>query len=293
MFELTGQAPQAADLFVQATALLGGRDPRQMVAADPAPALHHNRIGQILCALQALAAAALLRQILPIDLIVAGYSVGEVAAWGVGGQLSPALALELVARRAEAMDAASPVGDGLLFVRGLPRGQIDSLCRRHAVWVAIVNPQEAFVLGGAGGALDALAVEAAAAGASRVTRVGVDVASHTPRLAAATTAFRKMILDAPLRSCPHIRLLSGIDAEAVLDPRAGAEKLALQISHPLAWSACLTACVEAGGTTFLELGPGRALAQMAASVAPDARSRSLDDFSTADGVAAWLLETVA
>ena len=41
--------------------------------------------GQILCTLQALAAAAVLRDAMPGRIIVAGYSVGEVAAWGVAG----------------------------------------------------------------------------------------------------------------------------------------------------------------------------------------------------------------
>ena len=58
---------------------------------------------------------------MPDRLIVAGYSVGEVAAWGVAGLLGATDTLDLVARRAEAMDAASPPGDGLLFVRGLSR----------------------------------------------------------------------------------------------------------------------------------------------------------------------------
>jgi [acyl-carrier-protein] S-malonyltransferase len=78
-----------------------------------------NRLGQILCSLQALAAAAALRDRMPDRLIVAGYCVGEGAAWGVAGLLNMRDALDLIARRAEIMDAATPPGDGMLFVRGL------------------------------------------------------------------------------------------------------------------------------------------------------------------------------
>src|ERR1700754_626708 len=124
MFDLTGDAPAAAGLFAHATTLLG-RDPREIVRSETADVLHHDRVAQILVTLQALAAAAALRDDLPDRLIVAGYSVGEVAAWGVAGLFAATDALDLVARRAEAMDAASPAGDGLMFVRGLSRDDID------------------------------------------------------------------------------------------------------------------------------------------------------------------------
>lgn len=99
MFALTGDAPEAAGLFAHAATLLGGRDPRAIVRTDTSEALHHNRVGQILCTLQALAAATALRDKMLDRLIVAGYSVGEVAAWGVAGLLSMTDTLDLVARR--------------------------------------------------------------------------------------------------------------------------------------------------------------------------------------------------
>ncbi len=105
MFALTGDAPEAGSLFAHAATLLGGRDPREVVRTETSEVLHHNRIGQILCALQALAGAAALRDAMPDRLVVAGYSVGEVAAWGVAGLFDMTDTLDLVARRAEVMDA--------------------------------------------------------------------------------------------------------------------------------------------------------------------------------------------
>ncbi len=148
MFALTGDAPPAAGLFAHAATLLGGRDARELVRSEPAEILYHNRVSQMLCSLQALAAAAALRDSMPDRLIVAGYSVGEVAAWGVAGLLSPIETLDLIASRVRAMDAATPSGDGLLFVRGLSRDAIDRLCERFDAAIAIINPGDAFVLGG-------------------------------------------------------------------------------------------------------------------------------------------------
>jgi [acyl-carrier-protein] S-malonyltransferase len=289
MFALTGEAPEAADLFAHAATLLGGRDPRDMVLSDADDALHQNRVGQILCTVQALAAAATLRAAWPRRLIIAGYSVGEVAAWGVAGLVDAIVALDLAARRAEAMDAASAVGDGLLFIRGLSRDTVDGLCKRHGAAVAIVNPGDAYVLGGTDEALDALAEVAEVIGAARVVRVAVNVASHTARLAAASVEFRKVLDQTPIKPTPNmgVRLFSGIDGTSVLDITAGVDKLAAQISHTVQWVACLEGCVEAGASGFLELGPGSALAEMAGSAYPHIPARSIEDFRSVDGARAW------
>lgn len=290
MFALTGDVPAAAGLFAHAATLLGNRDPRELVQTGTSEVLHRNRTGQILCALQAVAAMAALRDALPDRLIVAGYSVGEVAAWAVAGMLDPVAVLNLVTRRADAMDAVSPHGDGLLFVRGLSRDAVAELCGRHDAAIAIVNPGDAFLVGGSATALAALADAAKAMNAARVVAVPVEVASHTKRLAAASPAFREALRAAPLHAARSTgtRLLSGIDAAPVLDAATGLDKLAAQISQTVQWADCLQACIEGGASAFLELGPGPALSEMAAGAYRDVPARSLDDFRTLDGVRAWL-----
>jgi len=294
MFALTGDAPEAANLFAHAATLLGGRDPREMVQTDPDDTLHQNRVGQILCTLQALAATATLRDAWPRRLIIAGYSVGEVAAWGVAGLMDARMTLDLVSRRANAMDAPSRPGDGLLFVRGLPYGAVEDLCNRYDAAIAIVNPGDAFILGGPGVALDIIADVAKMMGAARAVRLAVNVASHTPRLAAASSEFRKILDQTPTKLAPdsNVRLFSGIDGSPVVNISAGLNKLAKQISHTVQWARCLEGCVEAGASVFFELGPGRALNEMAAGAYPDISARSLEDFRTLQGARAWLARVV-
>ena len=290
MFALTGDAPEAAGLFAHAATLLGGRDPREIVRTDTREALHRDRLGQVICSLQALAAAAALRDEMPDRLVVAGYSVGEVAAWGVAGLLSATDTLDLVARRAEAMDAVTCPGDGLLFVRGLSRDAVERLCARHEAEIAIVNPGGAFLLGGSRAALDALAAEAKAMNATRVVDVPVEVASHTKRLARASVEFRERLSHVPVKrpATAGTRLLSGVDGSPVIDAEAGLDKLAAQISHTVRWADCLQGCVEGGATAFLELGPGCALSKMLLGASRDVSSRCLDDFKTLQGARAWL-----
>ena len=237
-----------------------------------------------------MSAAAALRQVWPKRILLAGYSVGEISAWGVAELFDSATTLDLVALRAELMDAASSPGDGLLFVRGLSRTSVDNLCRRYSTAVAIVNPNDGYVLGGSGEALDILAVDAMRMGAAHATRVAVNVASHTVSLAAASSAFQVALEHAPVKpnANSRARLFSGIDGTAVLDTAAGKKKLSEQISHTVEWAACLQACLEAGASAFLELGPGSALSNMLASTYPNIPSRSLNDFRTIQGVASWV-----
>ncbi|MBR0956539.1 acyltransferase domain-containing protein [Bradyrhizobium japonicum] len=290
MFALTGDAPEAARLFAHAATLLGGGDPREFVRRESDEALHRNRAGQILCTLQALAAASALGDAIPRGAIIAGYSVGEVAAWGVCGLFEATVTLDLVARRAEAMDAATRVGDGLVFVRGLSREQADRLCERHGAAIAIVNPGDAFVIGGDREALGQIAAEARAMHGARVIALPVEVASHTERLAGASVAFREALRLTPVLFPPSAaaRILSGVDAAPVVSRETGLDKLAAQISQTVQWADCLQACVEAGATGFLELGPGHALSGMAADIAPGLPARSLDDFRSLQGVRSWL-----
>lgn len=295
MFALTGDAPEASGLFAHASRLFGGRDPREMVRSETHDDLHHNRVGQILCALQPLAAAAMFRNVLPNRMIVAGYSIGEVAAWGVAGLLEMTDTLDLVAKRAEAMDAASSPGDGLYFMRGIAPGEIARLCLQYHVEVAIDEPGDAVVLGGSRMALQALGVEARSMGATRIVELPVEVASHTSRLAKASAEFRVILGDASVASTRFsgTRLLSGVDGSPVLDIEAGLNKLAAQISKTVQWETCLESCIEAGATLFLELGPGRALSDMVAGAYGGMPTRSLDDFRTREGVRDWLAANVA
>jgi len=294
MFALTGEAPEASHLFAYGAKLLGGSDPRHYVRTETSEAIHRDRAGQILCTIQALAAASALREALPKRIIVAGYSVGEVAAWGVAGLFGMTDTLELVARRADAMDAATQPGDGLLFIRGLSRPGVDRLCERQEAAVAIVNPGDAFVLGGGRVALQAIAGEAKAKNAAKVIVLPVAVASHTRRLTRASAAFRESLRQVSVKFSPAsgTRVLSGIDGAPVVRVDVGLDKLAAQISQTVQWASCLEGCIEAGATAFLELGPGSALSKMVAGAYRDVPTRSLDDFKTLGGARAWLARLV-
>ena len=289
MFDLTADHPDAQPIFAAAKPLLAGVDPRD-VARNGTDALHGNRTGQILCCVAALAGWRALATPGTVRTIVAGYSIGDLAAWGIAGRFEPQDVLALAARRAEAMDAASGAGFGLAGVRGLGLDALEALAVAHGCHLAIRNAADSGVVGGAREALELLCDAARARGAQRAVVLPVRTPSHTPLLADATDAFREALRQTASHRPPPgaPRLLSGLDGAVVFRVEDGLAKLATQISHSIDWAACLEACREYGADHVLELGPGHALATMARSAWPEARVHALEEFRTIEGVRDWL-----
>ena len=288
MFNLVANCPEAEPIFAAATGVLR-QDPRRFVQEAAPATLFSDFSGQILCCTQALAAWAALGTARPARAVIAGYSVGELAAWGCAGALDGPSTLRLAQRRAALMDAAAPSDGGLAAVVGLRRPRLEPILARHAVSIAIVDDVDSFVIGGPRTGLEATCQEATERGARRIVRLPVAVPSHTPLLSKATEQFRVVLREAS----PHLpragyRLLSGIDGDTIHDIETGIGKLARQISTTIDWAACLQSCRSAGAEAALELGPGTALSHMASALFLDGRARAVEEFRTLAGLRAWL-----
>jgi [acyl-carrier-protein] S-malonyltransferase len=290
MFDLLADAPEADPVFKGARLVLGGEDPRELVRRATNDALHADKVGQILCCTQAMAVWAVLGAKAPRPLVVAGYSVGELAAWGVAGLLDYEGVLDLVVQRAAAMDEATTQPAGLVAIRGLERAALEPICTTHGAYVAIVNGEDQMLVGGTRRTLDAVIHDAQTAGAEHTTILPVAVPAHTPLLAAASDRFRQLLAKArlPAEVPADVRLLSGIDGAAVFDVRAGADKLARQIQQTVDWAACMQSCRAAGVTKVIELGPGNALARLMHEFIPDGDVHSLSEFHSLPGFEHWV-----
>lgn len=249
-----------------------------------------NHIAQPLICAYNMAAWAALAPLLPVPVLFAGYSVGELAAYGCAGSLSISETIRLALERAALMNAASPEAAGLVAVLGLTRRQIDALCVATDSEIAIVNGDEHFVVGGTVAALDRCSVLAVAGGA-KVQRLSVSVPAHTSLLTMASTHFRSVLESSSLDS-PTIPVLAGVSGAAVSDRRAVIDSLSRQISTTVQWSACLDAAVERGCRAFLELGPGDGLARMVRERFPSLAARSLANFRSLKGSAEWVMRAL-
>ncbi len=278
----------AAQPLLAGLAMQVGADWRQRMA-DPAWR-STNSIAQPLVTALALAAWQCIAGRLPPPEIVAGYSVGELAAFAAAGVFSAETALDLAVARAAAMDrAAAALGfAGGLMAVDLPRAaDFAELAARFDLRLAIDQAAGRQIVGGP--------VERLTAAAAWVVERGglarpleVRVPSHTPWLQDAATAFAEHLQ--PLAFArPQAHLALDATGRSTRQPALLRQVLAAQIAEPVRWRGCSAAIAERGVVAVLEVGPGTALARLWRDAFPDIPARSVDEFRDADAAADWLL----
>ena len=286
MFDLVADAPEAQPVFAAARAKLGDHDPRD-VAKGGEDVIHANTAAQLLCCTQSLAMWAVLGPRIDAPAVVVGYSVGEVAAWGVAGAMDCATVLDLVVERSRLMDAAVSKPAGMAAVVGLERSGVSRIASETGVFIAIDAGPKRFVLGGLQADLRRAVEAAHKAGADRSRVLPITVPSHTPLLADAANRFAAFLRDRTGVRTPTARLLSGIDGGSVFSVDKGLDKLAQQVAQTVKWEACMASCRSAGARQAIELGPGSALSRMMGEELGQQAARSVTDFKTIEGVARW------
>jgi [acyl-carrier-protein] S-malonyltransferase len=256
-------------------------------------AMFDNLVAQPAIVAASLAVWEALRERIQAPSLAAGYSIGELAAYGVAGALAPGDAVALAAVRAGLMDAAaeSNPGQTMAAISALPLNRATALARQHGFALAIVTGSDSCIAGGLQDALPALEASVHAAG-GRFQRLPVAIASHTPLMTGAVAPFAAALEASPFLSqrCP---VLAGIDASRVYGKALAVDTLSRQLGQTIEWAACMDAADEAGITVALELGPGAALARMLQARHPHIACRSASEFRSIDGIAAWLERELA
>ncbi|MDB5731002.1 MAG: (Acyl-carrier-protein) S-malonyltransferase, partial [Variovorax sp.] len=227
-----------------------------------------------------------LAPLLPAPAAVAGYSVGELAAWAAAGVCDAATAMELARRRAALMDRdAAECPTGLLSISGLGGDRVDRLCADFDLAVAIRNGIDSVVVGGRQASLPA-AEEAVRRLGGRGTLLNVQVASHTRWMARAARDFAELIAPLPFHA-PRTALFSNAGGRVATVAHLK-DALARQIDHVVRWDDCMEGIAARQVGCVLEVGPGQALARMWNQRHPHTPARSADEFRSARAVAAWV-----
>lgn len=273
--------------LVRATCRRLGVDDWRAALAEPGWATR-NLHAQLLLTGLGLAAWRELAPGLPPPAAVAGYSVGEMAAWAAAGVYDDETALRLAAQRAEAMDTGAAIAKGgLVAVTGLPDARLQALRAETGTELAIDNGPGSAVCGGPVEGLDALEAAATAEGA-RCTRLRIGVASHTSAMAGARQAFAAVLAATPFAR-PATVLVANADGRRVRDAATARDALAAQLSTTVQWRACMALLLERQPRCVVEIGPGQALARLWQAQAPDdVPARSCDDFRSAQALVQWV-----
>lgn len=250
--------------------------------------LFTNQVAQPTIVAATLAMWEALKDDLPAPALIGGYSVGELSAYGVAGALDAGTAVALAVQRASAMDAAASLTppQGIAAIGGLPLATLAELAAAAHCHVAIVTGEDSCIVGGLRRQLSALEHTVPAAG-GRIEVLPVAVASHTPCMAPAVAPFAAALDAVPfaVQACP---VLSGISGRRIGGKAQAVDHLSRQLREAIVWSECMDAAAEAGITVALELGPGAALSRMLAARHPAIACRSVSDFRSAAGIAAWV-----
>jgi [acyl-carrier-protein] S-malonyltransferase len=221
--------------------------------------------------------------------LVAGYSVGEVSAWGCAGSWDVREVMRVVQQRARFMAQASPADAAMMAVTSLHRDALVPILERHALHLAIEVDDDHWVLAGRRSDLQAASPDLENLGAAPHP-LPVGVPSHTPLLDAAATQLRDFLDTVPGRD-PRVPVLRGIDAQPLHAYSAARDALADAVARPIRWRAAIEECLERGIGAALELPPGATLTRMLAR-RPSLEPRAVADFRSVEGVARWIERVV-
>lgn len=196
----------------------------------------------------------------PADLL-AGHSVGEVAAAGLAGVLGRDDALRLVAVRSRAMaTAAAAEPTGMAAVVGGVREEVLAAIQEAGLEPANINSAGQVVAAGATAALETLAQNAPAR--TRVIPLQVAGAFHTRYMASAReelAAFAPQLSTAPA----SVPLASNAGGEVVTDGQRYLDLIVGQVASPVDWEACMHTLRDRGVTAMIELNPAGTLTGLA------------------------------
>lgn len=193
--------------------------------------------------------------------VVAGHSVGELAAAALAGVLTTEEALTLVRERGQAMAKAAAITEtGMTAVLGGEEAEVLAVIERHGLTPANVNGAGQIVAGGTLEQLAAFAQDPPAR--ARLRPLQVAGAFHTHHMAPAVDHLRRVAAELRPRD-PRVTLLSNADGAAVGSGAEFIERLVRQVSAPVRWDSCMATMASLGVTTMIELLPGGTLTGLA------------------------------
>lgn len=256
--ELDGAAERIAALSEAAEL-----DLRRLGTTADADEIRDTALTQpLVVALSVLAYEELARRVtLPADTIVAGHSVGELAAAAVAGVLTAEDAVALAAVRGREMAAACAMEPtGMSALLGGDEEQV--LARLAELGLDPANRNGAGQIVAAG-RLDALAeLKAGPPERTRVVPLAVAGAFHTAFMAPARLALGAHA-DGVKVSDPVRPLLSNADGAQVGDGVEVLRRLVAQVTSPVRWDACTATLRELGVHATVELPPAGTLTGLA------------------------------
>jgi [acyl-carrier-protein] S-malonyltransferase len=195
------------------------------------------------------------------EIIVAGHSVGEIAAYAIAGVISADDAVALAATRgAEMATACANEPTGMSAVLGGDETEVLARLEELDLVAANRNAAGQIVAAGRLSALDKLAEDPPAK--ARVRALGVAGAFHTEFMASALDGYATAVENVATAE-PTAVLLSNRDGEPVSSASDAIDKLVAQLTRPVRWDLCSETLRQRNVTAIVEFPPAGALSGIA------------------------------
>jgi len=256
--EMASQLDHRREIFETSASSLN-LDLEKLCVVDPRPIWYPESLQPALFATSLAAARGLAARGLRPRAAV-GHSLGEYSALAAAGVFSAEDGLRLVSVRARAMsEAARRRPGGMAAVIGLDPATVAQICSEiEGVWVANFNSPQQIVISGKDEPLADAAEKARAAGASRVVRLDVPMAGHSPLMESACPSVAEVLDEIEMKP-PEFDCYSVVDARPHTDPVEIAELLVAAIVSPVRFTETIVAMNSDGIEEFVEVGPGKVL----------------------------------
>ena len=209
---------------------------------------------------------------------VAGHSLGEYSALAAVGAFSLSDAARLLRRRGQAMQAATPVGEGAMCA--LLGADLDAAVRLaqaagegEVCEVANDNEPAQVVLSGHVRAIGRAVDRAKEFGAKRAVLLPVSAPFHSSLMQPAADAMAEALAEVPPGPM-RLPIYANVTATQVTDPDEERALLVRQVTDRVRWRESVLAMADAGVAHFIELG-GKVLAPMVKKTLPDAEATTI------------------
>ena len=203
---------------------------------------------------------------------VLGHSVGEYAAAAISGVISDHEAMQLVARRADAMaEAAAQTATSMAAVLGGDEIEVLAAIEQLELEPANFNGSGQIVAAGAKARIQKLVENPPEK--ARVIELKVAGAFHTSFMESAMEPVARLA-ESFSSANPEMKLWSNVDGDQVHDGGAFLSSLVSQISSPVRWDRCMTS-LSGLDARVIELPPAGALSGLIKRGVSDATAIAL------------------
>lgn len=266
---------KARSLFTQADKILGFEISNVMFNGT-ADELKQTKVTQPAVFIHSVAVALSADAFTPD--MVAGHSLGEFSALVANGTLSFEDGLQLVFKRALAMQRACELNPSTMAaILGLDDAKVEEVCASisHEIVVAAnYNCPGQLVISGSMKGIEIACEKLKAAGAKRALPLQVGGAFHSPLMEPAKAELAAAIESTKFNT-PVCPVYQNVNAMPSTDTAVIKKNLIDQLTAPVRWTQSVQNMVKNGATSFVECGPGKVLQGLVKKIAPEAEAASL------------------